>query len=404
MNTSWSSVDLLLLRDTALMTRVAINPDLLRWARERARTTPDELARRFPKLAQWESRELQPTLKQLDRFAKAMHAPVGYLFLPHPPDEPLPIPDFRTIGGREIVRPSADLLDMIYVCQERQGWYRSFALVNQQRPRRFVGSLTTGTPVVEAAARITEALEFNLDSRRDCPTWTDALRQFIAQADRIGVLVMVTGVVLNNNRRVLDPGEFRGFALSDDLAPLVFINGADTKAAQMFTLAHELAHLWLGASALSDGSPASFSNHRVERWCNAVAAELLAPLTVVRTELRHDEPLETALDRLAKRFKVSTLVILRRLFDAGTISREQFDDAYAQEAAHLKGLVAAARATGGGGNFYLTTAVRVSRRFARALVESTLEGRTLYRDAFRMLGISKTKTFNELGRSLNFVL
>jgi Zn-dependent peptidase ImmA (M78 family) len=169
----------------------------------------------------------------------------------------------------------------------------------------------------------------------------------------------------------------------------------------MFTLAHELAHLWLGASALSDSSPASFSNHRVERWCNAVAAELLAPLAVVRTELRRDEPLQETLSRLARRFKVSTLVILRRLLDAGAISRDGFDDAYAQEVARLEGL-AAAKASGG--NFYLTTAVRVSRRFARALVESTLEGRTLYRDAFRMLGISKTETFNELGRSLSFAI
>jgi Zn-dependent peptidase ImmA (M78 family) len=386
------------------MTRVAINPDLFRWARERARTTPDELARRFPKLAQWESRELQPTLKQLDSFAKATHAPVGYFFLPTPPEEPLPIPDFRTVGGRQIARPSANLLDTIYVCQERQGWYRSFAQVTQQQQRRFIGSFNTDTPVVDAAARMAEVLEFDLDARRDCPTWAEALRQFIAQADRIGVLVMVTGVVLNNNRRALDPDEFRGFALSDDQAPLVFINCADSKAAQMFTLAHELAHLWLGASVLSDGSPASFSNHRVERWCNAVAAELLAPLAVVRTELRRDELLETTLARLAKRFKVSTLVILRRLFDAGEISREQFDDAYAQEVARLKGIVAASKAAGGGGNFYLTTAVRVSRRFARALVESTLEGRTLYRDAFHMLGISKTETFNELGRSLEFAI
>ena len=214
-------------------------------------------------------------------------------------------------------------------------------------------------------------------------------------------MVMVTGVVLSNNRRHLDPEEFRGFALSDDRAPLVFVNGADTKAAQMFTLAHELAHLWLGASALSDASPASIGGHRVEQWCNQVAAELLAPLAVVRAELQRDEALDQTLARLARRFKVSTLVILRRLLDAGVLNRADFGRAYAQEVTRLKQLMATGA---GGGDFYLTTMARVSRRFASALVESTLEGRTLYRDAFRMLGIAKTETFNELGRNLHFAL
>lgn len=383
------------------MNRIPVNPELLRWARERARMDQFELQARFQKLPEWESGEVLPTLKQLEGFAKAVHVPIGYLFLPTPPEESVPIPDFRTIGGREVARPSPNLLDTIYACQERQSWYREHAQLTQQPVLNFVGSATTNTSPVEAAATMAQLLEFDLDARRDCPTWIEALRQFIVQAERIGVMVMVTGVVFSNNRRHLDPDEFRGFALNDEQAPVVFINGADTKAAQMFTLAHELAHLWLGASALSDASPASFSSNRVEQWCNKVAAELLAPLAVVRAELRQEEPLEQALSRLARRFKVSTLVVLRRFLDAGALTRGEFGIAYAQELERLKTLAAA---SAGGGNFYLTTAVRVSRRFARALVESTLEGRTLYRDAFRMLGVSKTETFNELGRTLNIAI
>jgi Zn-dependent peptidase ImmA (M78 family) len=124
------------------------------------------------------------------------------------------------------------------------------------------------TSAEEAASRIADDLRFDLDERRHTPTWTEALRRFITRADEAGVLVMVNGVVGNNNRRKLNADEFRGFALADDLAPLVFINGADSKAAQMFTLAHALAHIWIGASALSDAGPANSPSTDVERWCN----------------------------------------------------------------------------------------------------------------------------------------
>jgi Zn-dependent peptidase ImmA (M78 family) len=114
-----------------------------------------------------------------------------------------------------------------------------------------VGSARVTDDVVRTAASIRQALGFDVEERRQLPTWTEALRRFIEQADSLGILVMVSGVVGSNNRRRLDPGEFRGFALTDPLASLVFINGADTKAAQMFALAHELAHVWLGQTAVS---------------------------------------------------------------------------------------------------------------------------------------------------------
>ncbi|MCI0740819.1 MAG: XRE family transcriptional regulator, partial [Gemmataceae bacterium] len=357
------------------MTRVAVEPRILRWARERAGLGPDELAARFKKLPEWEEGETQPTLKQLEAFAKAVHVPVGYLFLPEPPDEPLPIPDFRTFAGRAVTRPSPNLLDTIYACQERQSWYRDFARVSRQPKRDFIGSATLATPVEDVADKMRQALGFDLDARRDCTTWSEALRLFIQHADNAGVLVMVSGVVLSNNRRPLDTGEFRGFALSDSLAPLIFINGADTKAAQMFTLAHELAHLWLGASALSNsGAAPAHGFRREEVWCNAVAAELLVPLAALQAELLDDEPLDGTLSRLARTFKVSTLVILRRLLDAGHLRRPAFDAAWAQELARLQALT---QRGSGGGDFYRTTLARVSRRFARALVVSTLEGQTL---------------------------
>ena len=380
------------------MTRVAVNTELLCWARERAGLAQDDLIGRFRKLPDWEAGKARPTLKQVEAFAHAVHVPIGYLFLTEPPEEPVPIPDFRTFAGQAVTRASPNLLDTIYTCQERQSWYRDFVRVARQPELAFVGSATVETPPETVASEMRETLGFDLAGRRDCPTWTDALRLFIRRAEEVGVLVMVSGVVMSNNRRRLDPAEFRGFALSDPRAPLIFVNGTDTKAAQMFTLAHELAHLWLGASALSNiGTTPHPGFRREEVWCNAVAAELLVPLAALRAKLHVDEPLDDALYRLVRTFKVSTLVILRRLLDAGRIDRPRFNIAMAEEVARLRHL---AQSGSGGGNFYHTTLSRVSRRFARALVVSTLEGQTLYRDAFRMLGVSKTETFNNLRREV----
>lgn len=380
------------------MTRVKVSGELLSWARDRARLSVDALESKFPHLAEWESSEKQPTLKQLEAYAKATRTPVGYFFLPEPPDEPLPIPDFRTMGGRPVERPSPDLIDMVLACQERQEWFRDYAQTTGAERLAFVGSATVQSPIVETAATIREQLGFDLEARRRCSTWTEALRTFIGQADRAGVLVMCSGIVMSNTHRKLDPQEFRGFALVDDRAPLVFINGSDSKSAQMFTLAHELAHVWLGQSAISDTTVATRHQNAVETWCNRVAAEMLVPLASVRESLRKGEPLPETLGRLTRAFKVSSLVVLQRLRDAHYLTWDQFDQAYNAEVTRLANLPRPS----GGGDFYLTTASRYSRRFARALVESTMEGRTLYRDAFRMLGISKTETFNELGRNLAF--
>ncbi len=380
------------------MTRVDVRAELLRWARDRARLSVDALENKFPHLTEWESGERKPTLKQLETYAKATRTPVGYFFLPAPPEEPLPIPDFRTMGGRPVERPSPDLIEMVLVCQERQEWFRDHAKATGAERLAFVGSATVNSPIVETAAAIRQKLGFDLEARRRCPTWTEALRSFIGQADGLGVLVMCSGIVMNNTHRQLDPREFRGFALVDDRAPLVFINGKDTKATQMFTLAHELAHVWLGQSAISDSTVATRNQNAVETWCNRVAAEVLVPLETVTESLRGSEALSDTVARLTRAFKVSSLVILQRLRDARHISWDEFQQAYDDELRRLANLPRPS----GGGDFYMTTVARYSRRFARALVESTMEGRTLYRDAFRMLGISKTETFNELGRSLAF--
>jgi Zn-dependent peptidase ImmA (M78 family) len=374
--------------------RAPVKPTMLTWARERSRLPSDVLVRRFPALPSWEDGSRQPTLKQLERFASATHTPIGYLFLPSPPVEPLPVPDFRTIGDAEIGHASPNLLDTIYQCQQRQEWYRDYARLNREDRVSFVGTLTVGSDVVAAAAHMRQTLQFGSNERGS--NWSEAFRILAEEADHHGVLVMVNGVVGSNTHRKLDPTEFRGFALADDLAPVVFINGADTKAAQIFTLAHELVHIWLGESALSDADMARTSGNATERWCNQVAAEFLVPADELGADALDRDDVTGSLERLARRFKVSTLVALRRLYDARFFTDAQYREEFASELERILRLMEERSEGSSGGSFYNTQPVRMSKRFTRALIESTLEGQTLHRDAFRMLGFRKLSTFDEL--------
>lgn len=375
--------------------RVSIKPELLQWAREREGLDTETLCKRFPKYGEWESGESRPTLKQLERFATFVHAPVGTLFLPRPPAEPFPIPDFRTVRDKGVNKTSPNLRDMIYLCKKRQEWYRDYSIMEGYDPLPFVGSANLGDGIEGTAGSIRTALGLNMEERYHLREWRDALRQFVKKADGLGILVMVSGVVGNNSTRKLDPDEFRGFALSDELAPLIFINGRDTKAAQMFTLAHELAHLWLGESALSNCAANSVPQQRVEKWCNKVAAELLVPLVTLREEFAPSEKLTVEMKRLARKFKVSTLVILRRIADAGDLTQDELRQAYNSELRRLKSI-----RHSGGGDFYSTQIARVGHRFAEAVVGNTLEGHTLYRDACKLLGFSKTNVVHELAERL----
>jgi len=379
------------------MTTVAASVPVLRWAARRARLHDDDLAARFSKWPLWLSGDAQPTLKQLEGFARLTHTAIGYFFLPQPPALALPVPDFRTVRDATLAEPSSDLLDTLYLCQQRQDWYRDHARMHGLPALLFVGSASVQEAPEAVAQRLRETLGLSTEARRQLPTWTDALRQLIAKAEDAGVMVMASSIVGSNSHRKLDVDEFRGFALADVLAPLVFLNGADSKAAQMFTLGHELAHLWLGATGVSDTQAGQVPEQQTERWCNQVAAELLMPLEELRVAHQRNAPISNEIQRLAREFKVSTLVALRRLFDAGFIDQARLWQHYREEQERLRTLK---ERGSGGGDFYRSLGARTSKRFARAIVSSTLEGLTSFPDAFRMLGVRKTATFYEAAREL----
>ncbi|MBI1290459.1 ImmA/IrrE family metallo-endopeptidase [bacterium] len=383
------------------MTRVEVKPELLIWARERAGRDQDSLIKKFPKLRNWEEGERMPTLRQLEDFARTVHVPFGYLFLPTPPVENLPVPDYRTIANEEVGRPSPDLLDTIHQCQHRQEWYREYAITAGEGALDFVGSVRVGAGVEETAELMRTRLGFDVQGRKkESRNWEESLRRFIGLAEDAGVLVMVSGIVGSNTHRKLNPREFRGFALADSHAPLVFINGADTKAAQIFTLAHELVHIWAGQSALSDATMTDVPQKELEQWCNRVSAEFLVPMAQLRKDYNASAELDSETQRLARDYRVSTLVILRRIHDMGIIDGQEFWKRFHAELARLKKLAEEKGDSSGGGDFYNTLGIRASRRFARAVIATTLEGRGSFTRAFRLLGVTQTSHFNEFARRL----
>jgi Zn-dependent peptidase ImmA (M78 family) len=372
-----------------------VKPELLSWAIERSGRDEASLLRKWPRLGEWLQGLRVPTFRQLEDFAHYTHTPLGYLFLPEPPQEPVPIPDFRTFGNKPPARPSADLLDTIYACQRRQAWYIDFARRQGTADLPFAGAVSSGADVVRTAAEIAEALGFTMDDRAKLRTRRDARSFLIEAISSLGVLVTVSGTVGFDNNRALDPQEFRGFTLFDRVAPIIFVNGRDYLGPQVFTLVHELAHVWAGDSGLSDANLESASGQAKELWANQVAAEFLAPLDRLRLELQ-GPPDVTELERLSRIFKVSTLVILRRVYDAGYLKWKDFQERYESELSRVLASMPPKKASGGG-DFYRSLPFKVGgQQFVRAVVSDTLEGGTLYREAYSLLGTSNHSTFQRL--------
>jgi len=378
------------------MSAVSVSPQIIRWARERAGLSTAALVEHFPKYEQWEAGEKAPTLHQLEKLAQRTLTPLGYFFLPEPPEETLPVPDFRTVRDRGVRRPSPNLLETIQTMQRRQDWLRDYLREAEQPVLEFVGTATVGDEPIAIAARVRDVLELTADWAQSYATWSDALRALRRAIEAIGVMVVINGVVGNSTRRKLDPNEFRGFVLPDRWAPLIFVNGVDAKAAQMFTLAHELAHLWLGQGGvfgLADMQPA---DDLAERWCNLVAAELLVPEAEMKRLWpeadRSDDPFQV----LARRFKVSPLVAARRALDLRLISRDGFFSYYNH---YLEDERRQAERRPSGGDFYLTQEVRIGRRFGEMVVRAAREGHVLYQEAYRLTGLYGA-TFDRYAKGL----
>lgn len=384
------------------MKTTILQPRCLQWARERAGLAisdlADKLRVREDKIFAWEQTG-EITLAMAEKLANKTYTPFGYLFLPEPPVETLPIPDFRTVGTEYTPQLSPDLLDTVYDALRRQEWYKNYLISIGEDKLPYVGSFDVSNTIADAAEKIRSIISWDSESRAKQSTWEAALTQQIRLVEDAGILVMRSGIVANNTHRKLSVSEFRGFALTDEYAPVIFINSKDAKAAQIFTLAHELVHIWLGVSGVSNLNQTRPTAHTVEYFCNSVAAELLVPLRDLQAQWTGVHDHYDRISHLTRHFKVSSLVILRRLHDAGYISDEAFNRLYADELAQIS----IKHQDSSGGDFYITLRARLGDRFVSALVQSTLEGSTLYRDAFRLLGVAKTDTLHELAKKIGVI-
>ena len=216
-------------------------------------------------------------------------------------------------------------------------------------------------------------------------TWVEAVGKLRAAIEALGVMAVINGVVGNNTHRKLNVKEFRGFALCDAYAPLIFVNGADARSAQMFTLAHELAHVWVGQAgeSLSGFENISPEGTEVEAFYDRAAAEFLLPARELKASWsdvkREAQPFAT----LARRFKVSPIVAGRRAKDLRLVERQVFFDFYREYVSGERRQTAQTS----GGSFYNNQNTRVGQMFAIRVVRAAKEGRLSFRAAYSLTGL-----------------
>ncbi|MYA89137.1 MAG: ImmA/IrrE family metallo-endopeptidase [Boseongicola sp. SB0662_bin_57] len=381
------------------MTRVPVNPALLRWARKRARVAQEDLAVKFKKLPEWERGETKPTLRQLEAFARAVHVPFGYLFLDEPPNESLPIADFRTVADTANFEASPNLIDTLYAMQRRQAWLREHLIENGAEPLAFAASARLDDDPGAVGREIRRALGLDGGWAAGVRSWQDAVNELRRMIEQVGVMAVINGVVGNDTHRRLSVAEFRGFALTDLYAPLIFVNGADAKSAQMFTLAHELAHIWLGEEGLSGFESLLPGGTEVEDWCNQAAAELLVPSRELRECWMQARRAEDPFGALARSFKVSSVVAARRAMDLRLIERSAFFEFYERytDWEHKGG------ATSSGGDFYNSQNARVGKLFATHVIGAAMGGEIGFREAYELTGL-RGRTFQDYAGRLGIML
>ena len=366
------------------METLQLSTEVIDWAAAQAGSSLSQFALKISKRAPELVEQGELTHAQIVKFAKATGVPLGYLFLDEPPAKrKLPVVDFRTLSIADPL--SRDFYETFDDIEFKQSWYKEMLISSGADSLQFVGKYWDSRPPSNVLAKdIREALSFNEESLRTLKSPSDLYSLLSTKCEEIGILIFKNGIVGGNTHRPLSVSEFRGFVLADQFVPAIFINGADAPAAWVFTLAHELAHLWLGDSVISDADPSS--NNSLEIYCNSVAAEFLVPKdNFLDAWEKFDEISdESKIDRLRLYFKVSSLVIARRALDLQLISKDTYKKIYLL--ARKKGTSEA-----GGGDYYRTLAVRNGKKFSKRVSSMAMAGAITLGQAGRLLNANPNK-------------
>ena len=318
--------------------------------------------------------------KQANQLVSLAKIPFGFLFLNEPPGANFgkpDLPDFRTIQDSDPL--SNDFYAVLNDVLEKQDWYRDYLQQIQALPESlpFVGKFNLNDDPVVIARDIATTIGFDA-AERNKYTKDSYFRYISDLLENIGILVIKSGIVGSNTRRVLNVREFRGFALADKQVPVIFINGADAMAAQLFTLVHETAHIWLGETGIS--SPDPNSHDRTEQLCNLIASEFLVPSLEFLEKWERQADFKENLDVLANHFRVSNYVVAIKALQNRLISQDQWQVARSD--------LQRKKEKGSGGNPYQTIPVRNSKRFTKAVVRMAMSKEILLRDGAKLLNIT----------------
>lgn len=362
-----------------MRTEVNINADMITWAIARAGHDLHEFLIDSPRISDWLEDKKKPTVKQLEKFSHKVHIPFGYLFLQNPPKENLPIPFFRT-GNNKEENVSLNVYDTILLMQRRQEWLKNYLKENEYEALEYVGKFNSKSNPLDIVKDLRQTLGLREDWAKNFSTWEKSLDFLTTKIEEAGIILSFNSIVENNTSRPIKVEECRGFVLVDEMSPFMFINSVDGKAAQMFTIVHELAHIWTGESAGFDFRKLQPADDPIELLCDKVAAEFLVPKETFNIEWE----INSDIKKLSRHFKVSPIVIARRALDLAKISKKdffKFYNSYIEQVRFKK------ESQSGGGDFYATAKKRISLTFAGHINQAVKTNKLLYRDANKLTGL-----------------
>lgn len=349
-------------------------------------------------LNKWQTGEKTPTFNQVEDMSRKTNIPFGYFFLDKPPVEECSIAEYRTVNSATIAGASRNLMDTVDLMTDIQEWMVEYVTRNGQEELGYVGCAAKTTNIPSVVTDIRKKLDIDIDWYVDRKNPGDAFRFLKKRVENIGVLVMMSGIVGNNTHRKLDISEFRAFTLANKYVPLIFINSCDSEAGKLFSLIHELVHVWVGENSFyNDEYSSNYENHGEEKFCNAAAAEILIPTESFfeKWESSAGETIDK-IELLAGKFRCSKFAVARKALDNKKITQKVYEDIVknlTKSFQEWKNKQQENRTVGG--DYYRTLISKTDRRLVKALARSASEGQISYTEVYRLTNTNR-KTFERL--------